>query len=61
MICLKGNLEIQCIAKYVVARGEFYEIDLCPLTCLSVWGPGSFCYLTGLTLNSFQSQRISYS
>lgn len=53
MVCLKGNFEIQCIDKYVVARGEFYETDPSPLTCLSVWGPGSSSYLAGLALNSF--------
>lgn len=58
MVCLKGNLEI-CTAKYVVAIGEFYEIDLFALTS-SVCGSRSFCYLAGLALNA-QFERISDS
>lgn len=58
IICLKRNLEIPHAAKYVVAMGEFYEIELFPLPSLSVWGSGSFCYLAGLALNS-HFERVS--
>lgn len=58
IICLKKNLEIPHTAKYVVAMGEFFKIDLFPLTSFSVWGSGSFCYLAGLALNS-NFERVS--